>query len=132
MITTQAVQRLVKEEKYYRKELAQQSERVQKLEKDLQSSTDQNAEFVLKQEVCPSLPIYNQETKLTPQTTQRQAMQETRGVFAPLHTRIAEAVERLEEQIATAESESGPADELKKASEALELGKGLEEPPAAA
>ncbi|KAI2613693.1 tubulin binding cofactor A [Hypoxylon fragiforme] len=112
MITTQAVQRLVKEEKYYRKELAQQSERVQKLEKDLQSSTDQNAEFVLKQE--------------------RQAMQETRGVFAPLHTRIAEAVERLEEQIATAESESGPADELKKASEALELGKGLEEPPAAA
>lgn len=53
-IATQSVQRLVKEESYYRKELAQQSERVKKLEAELQASPDSadgNATFMLKQEV---------------------------------------------------------------------------------
>jgi len=54
-IAVQSVQRLVKEESYYRKELAQQTERVEKLEEDLKTkgeSADGNAEFMLKQEVC--------------------------------------------------------------------------------
>ncbi|OTA93642.1 hypothetical protein M434DRAFT_395460 [Hypoxylon sp. CO27-5] len=113
-IATQSVQRLVKEEKYYRKELTQQSERVKKLEAELKSggeAADGNAEFVLKQE--------------------QKAVDETKAVFAPLNERIAEAVQRLEEQIATAESENGSAEEIQKAKEALELGKAVEEPPTA-
>ncbi|KAI8635499.1 putative tubulin-specific chaperone Rbl2 [Xylariaceae sp. FL1651] len=108
-IATQSVQRLVKEDSYYRKELAQQSERVKKLEAELNTSSasaDGNAEFMLKQE--------------------QKAIGETRAVFVPLRERIAEAVQRLEEQIATAESEGGSADELTKAKEALTLGQALE------
>jgi tubulin-specific chaperone A len=53
-IATQAVKRLVKEETYYHKELAGQEARVQKLEGDIKNKSadlDQNAEFMLKQEV---------------------------------------------------------------------------------
>ncbi|KAI1451611.1 tubulin binding cofactor A [Annulohypoxylon moriforme] len=113
-IATQSVQRLVKEEKYYRKELDQQNERVKKLETDLKNGGeggDSNAGFVLKQE--------------------QKARDETKAVFAPLNERIAEAVQRLEEQIATAESEEGSPEEIKKAKEALELGKSVEVLPAA-
>lgn len=56
-IATQAVNRLVKEEKYYQKELTQQEERVKKLEAeaaDKSNASDYNAEFVLKQEVSSS------------------------------------------------------------------------------
>ncbi|KAI1105495.1 tubulin binding cofactor A [Jackrogersella minutella] len=131
-IATQSVQRLVKEESYYRKELAQQSERVKKLEAELKDGgegTDGNAGYVLKQEeVAQKLPVLT----ISPSPpTQQKAMDETRAVFAPLHKRIVEAVQRLEEQIATAESESGSAEEIKKANEALELGKAVEEPSAA-
>ncbi|GAP87345.1 putative tubulin-specific chaperone Rbl2 [Rosellinia necatrix] len=108
-IATQSVQRLVKEDGYYRKELSQQSERVKKLEADLGTTSepaDGNASFMLKQE--------------------QKAIEETRAVFAPLHERIAEAVQRLEEQIATAESEGAAADEIAKAKEALKLGRDLE------
>ncbi|KAI1495727.1 tubulin binding cofactor A [Biscogniauxia marginata] len=108
-IATSAVQRLVKEDNLYRKELAQQTERVAKLETELKNGAgDGNAEFVIKQE--------------------QQALRETKAVFAPLHERIAEAVQRLEEQIATAESDRGPADEIARAKEALDLGKGVEAP----
>lgn len=58
-------------------------------------------------------------------------MDETKAVFAPLNERINEAIQRLEEQIATAESEGADAGEIKRAKEALELGKGVEEPPVA-
>ncbi|KAI0391979.1 putative tubulin-specific chaperone Rbl2 [Xylariaceae sp. FL0594] len=110
-IATQSVQRLVKEETYYRKELAQQTERVKKLETDLKDKkndvdADGNAEFMLRQE--------------------QKAIQETRAVFAPLRQRIADAVRRLEEQLATAESEGAAAassvDEIEGAKKALELG----------
>ncbi|KAI0203910.1 tubulin binding cofactor A [Astrocystis sublimbata] len=108
-IATQSVQRLVKEDSYYRKELAQQTERVQKLETELKTSgesEDGNATFILKQE--------------------KKAAEETRAVFAPLRERIVEAVQRLEEQIAIAEQESRPEDEIAKAKEALKLGQDLE------
>ncbi|RYC63509.1 hypothetical protein CHU98_g2703 [Xylaria longipes] len=110
-IATQSVQRLVKEDSYYRKELVQQSEHVKKLETDLKASSesdDENATFMLKQE--------------------QKAVEETRAVFAPLRERIVEAVQRLEEQLATAEVESAPADEIAKAKEALKLGQGFEPP----
>jgi tubulin-specific chaperone A len=58
-VATSSVQRLVKEETYYHKELASQKNRVEKLEKDIKEGSkdlDENAEYVLKQEVpyhCP-------------------------------------------------------------------------------
>ena len=53
-IAAQSVQRLVKEETYYHKELEGQEKRISKLQEDIQNqaeSLDQNADFVLKQEV---------------------------------------------------------------------------------
>lgn len=53
-IATQAVQRLVKEETYYHKDQAAQEARIAKLDADLaagRNSDDDNAEFMLKQEV---------------------------------------------------------------------------------
>lgn len=60
-IATQSVQRLLKEETYYHKELASQQGRVEKLEKELSdpsASHGENDEYMLKQEVgfCPPSP----------------------------------------------------------------------------
>lgn len=60
-IATSSVQRLVKEETYYHKDLASQQVRIEKLEKDIKEHSadlDENADYVLKQEVshhqrCP-------------------------------------------------------------------------------
>ncbi|KAK6221070.1 tubulin folding cofactor A [Pestalotiopsis sp. IQ-011] len=102
-IATQAVSRLVTEEKYYQKELSSQTARIEKLEADIKSGsdTDSNADFVLKQE--------------------QKAMEETKAVFGPLKQRIFEATQRLEEQIATAEGaqDGGNQEELAKAKEVL-------------
>lgn len=51
-IATSSVHRLIKEEASYHKELTQQEARIIKLESEV--STDENAEFQLKQEVCSS------------------------------------------------------------------------------
>ena len=56
-IATKAVERLVKEEAFYRAELAKQQDRVRQLAAEIAAATDPstldgNAEFVLKQEVC--------------------------------------------------------------------------------
>lgn len=53
-IATSAVQRLVKEEAMYHKELSHQQARVTKLEQDIANKSpnlDENAEYILKQEV---------------------------------------------------------------------------------
>lgn len=53
-VATSSVQRLVKEEAYYHKELVSQQTRVDKLEKDIKEGSkdlDENAEYILKQEV---------------------------------------------------------------------------------
>lgn len=51
-VATQSIERLVKEESYYHKELDGQKTRIAKLEQTLAAGTDEeNAEFVLKQEV---------------------------------------------------------------------------------
>ncbi|KAI1873136.1 uncharacterized protein JN550_003389 [Neoarthrinium moseri] len=101
-IATQAVSRLVTEEKYYQKEIVSQTSRIEKLEADIKAGIDEdgNAEYRLKQE--------------------KQALEETKAVFGPLKQRIAEAVSRLEEQTATAEGAGDAnADELAKAKEVL-------------
>ena len=48
-VSTSALQRLVKEEASYHKELEQQQARITKLQANPQ---DENAEYTLKQEVC--------------------------------------------------------------------------------
>ncbi|KAK0617896.1 tubulin binding cofactor A [Bombardia bombarda] len=110
-IATQSVQRLVKEETYYHKEQANQETRIKKLQDDIAADTpdlDGNAPYVLKQE--------------------QTALQETKAVFEPLHERITEAVQKLEEQIAISESEGTASEEqLKKAQEALGAGQKVTE-----
>ncbi|KAL2154866.1 hypothetical protein VTH82DRAFT_3542 [Thermothelomyces myriococcoides] len=106
-IATQAVNRLVKEESYYHKEQANQEKRIKRLEEDIQNNSpelDSNAEYILKQE--------------------KTALEETKAVFGPLRKRIADAVQKLEEQIAISQSDgTGSEEELKKAQDALEAGR---------
>ncbi|KAH6853711.1 tubulin binding cofactor A [Chaetomium sp. MPI-CAGE-AT-0009] len=110
-IATQAVNRLVKEESYYHKEQASQEKRIKKLEEDIENNSpdlDTNADYILKQE--------------------NTALAETKAVFEPLRKRISDAVEKLEEQIAIAESDgTGSEEELKKAKDALETGQKVAE-----
>ncbi|KAG7293091.1 hypothetical protein NEMBOFW57_003137 [Staphylotrichum longicolle] len=110
-IATQAVNRLVKEESYYHKEQASQEKRIAKLEEDIKNNSsdlDSNAEYILKQE--------------------KTALDETKAVFEPLRRRIADAVEKLEEQIAISESDgTGSEEELAKAKEALKAGQKVAE-----
>ncbi|KAL1893762.1 tubulin folding cofactor A [Sporothrix stenoceras] len=111
-IATKAVERLVKEEAFYRAELAKQQERVRQLAQEIAaaedpSTLDGNAEFVLKQE--------------------NRAVDETKAVFAPLKQRTAEAVSTLEEQIAIREADAADDgtssdDELDKARAVLRTG----------
>jgi dTDP-4-amino-4,6-dideoxygalactose transaminase len=54
-IATSVVQRLIKEEASYHKELEKQQAHVQKLESN--PGDDENAEYTLKQEVCLPLPL---------------------------------------------------------------------------
>lgn len=125
-IATSSVQRLVKEEAYYHKDLASQEVRVQKLEKDVKeggADQDENAEYMLKQEVSIIQTVIDEKSSLHADTQlQKRALEETKSVFGPLRTRIADAVAKLEEQIALGESEDAPAEELSKAKEALKQG----------
>lgn len=134
-IATQAVQRLVKEETYYHKDQAAQEARIAKLDADLaagRNSDDDNAEFMLKQEVrnfsrpfgATPQPEQNQSLTGEQSCQQRTALQETKSMFEPLRERIARAVTTLEEQLAMAEGEGTAAEgEVAKANEALEAGR---------
>ncbi|KAI9712421.1 MAG: hypothetical protein M1820_001634 [Bogoriella megaspora] len=96
-IATQSVQRLVKEEASYHKELEQQQERIKRAE----NGTGENAEYELKQE--------------------QEALEETKRVFPSLRKRIDEAISKLEQQL-EAGKESGdpaPVEEINKAKEAV-------------
>ncbi|KAI9653028.1 MAG: hypothetical protein M1831_006235 [Alyxoria varia] len=96
-IRTSSVQRLLKEEDSYHKELEQQESRIQKLEKE---NLGENAEFQLNQE--------------------RKALEQTQAVFPPLKKRLEDAVAQLHEQLAEAHgSGSATSDEILKANEAL-------------
>jgi tubulin-specific chaperone A len=126
-IATQSVKRLVKEEASYHKELVGQQARVDKLKADIQSNSpdlDENAEYVLKQEVSAGDVCSTSRAVLTVINDQETAMAETQNIFGPLRQRISEAVQRLEEQVAQSESGSSTsAEELKEAKEALAAGK---------
>jgi len=106
-IATQAVERLLKEETFHRKDLVEQEGNIKKLQDQISSQSadlDQNAEFYLRQ--------------------QRQALEQIKGVFAPLQARLLDGVQNLEGQIAIATGEgTAPEEELSKAKEVLELGK---------
>lgn len=133
-VATSSVQRLVKEEAYYHKDLASQQARIAKLETDIAEKSadlDENADYVLKQEVCqplftpphpPSLHIRHGIVDSPCTHPQKQAAEETKNVFGPLRSRIADAVSKLEEQIAIGESGDGAEAELAKAKEVLKQG----------
>lgn len=131
-VATSSVQRLVKEEAYYHKDLASQQARIEKLEKDISeksSDLDENAEYVLKQEVCPPhptpIPLPITDMTDSPTRLQKQAAEETKNVFGPLRNRITDAISKLEEQIAISESSGDDGDaaaELTKAREVLKQG----------
>jgi len=97
-IATSSVQRLVKEEASYHKELTQQEARLEKLLAS--QGEDENADFQLKQE--------------------RAAIEETKAVFPPLRERIAIALQKLLDQL---EAGSDSDDEIAKAKEAIDQAK---------
>ncbi|KAF4968501.1 hypothetical protein FZEAL_10387 [Fusarium zealandicum] len=95
-IATGSVNRLLKEEASYHKELEQQEAEVKGLKDKIASGggdADGNATFMLKQQ--------------------------TKAVFEPLRQKIAAAVEKLEEQIAVTEGTGAQEQELQQAKEAL-------------
>ncbi|GJN77919.1 tubulin binding cofactor A domain-containing protein [Purpureocillium lilacinum] len=96
-IASGSVQRLLKEEASYHKELAQQEAEVKALEERIKASgaasEDGNDEFMLKQQ--------------------------TKAVFGPLKERIANAVTKLEEQIAASEESNTNAADLEAAKAVL-------------
>ncbi|KAJ4319753.1 tubulin folding cofactor A [Neodidymelliopsis sp. IMI 364377] len=101
-IATGSVNRLVKEEASYHKELVQQEERIKKLEA---SEGDDNKEYTLRQE--------------------KQALQETQNVFPAIRTRIEQAVEKLEGELESRKEmdDDASSEEIKKAEDAIAAGK---------
>lgn len=96
------VQRLVKEEASYHKELTQQKARLEKL--IASENEDENAEFQLKQE--------------------RAAIEETKAVFPPLRERIVLATQKLEDKLEVHEG-SAPEEEITKAKEMIAQAKAV-------
>ncbi len=114
-IATKAVERLVKEESFYRAELAKQQGRVLALAAEIEAARgnpaaelDENAEYVLGQEVCPA-PCVVLCCTVLPADRKTRAVDETRAVFPPLKKRTAESVATLEEQIALWEADASKA-----------------------
>ncbi len=147
-IATNAVQRLVKEEGFYRAELVAQETKVKSLESKMSETVDvdSNEEFMLKQEVCSLSRLRSISLSLSlslvislslvrfpsiiymltrSRHEQSKAVEETKAIFGPLLKRTAEAVAKLEEQIAISEGGSSTDSserELDLAREALKRG----------
>ncbi|RFU77919.1 tubulin binding cofactor a [Trichoderma arundinaceum] len=107
VIATGAVNRLLKEEASYHKELEEQEAKAKAQEEKIKSGQDDedgNATYILKQ--------------------QNLVVEQTKAVFGPLRDRIAKAVEKLEDLI-TVEEKTGAAtaEELANAKAALEKAK---------
>ncbi|KAH9215519.1 tubulin binding cofactor A [Leptodontidium sp. 2 PMI_412] len=100
-IATSSLQRLVKEEISYEKELKGQEARLEKI--IATKDQDENAEYQLKQE--------------------RTAIQETKNVFPPLRERIKDALQRLQDQVEDGESNGADEAEITKAKEVIESAK---------
>ncbi|KAK4548772.1 hypothetical protein LTR36_008545 [Oleoguttula mirabilis] len=84
-IATSTLNRLVKEEASYHKELEHQQASIAKLE---QGGGDENAEYVLRQE--------------------RKAVEETKAIFPQLKQKIQDSLAKLEQQL---EQDKGPGDQ---------------------
>ncbi|TKA83673.1 hypothetical protein B0A55_00293 [Friedmanniomyces simplex] len=84
-IATSVVNRLVKEEASYHKELEKQQASIAKL---TQGGGDENAEYTLKQE--------------------RRGVEETRAIFPQLKQKMQDALAKLEQQL---EQDKGPGDQ---------------------
>jgi tubulin-specific chaperone A len=124
-IATSSVQRLVKEEASYHKELTQQQTRLDKL---LASKDEgENAEFQLKQEASPrsyyvpleSILVIPDLSKLI-SYPQHAAIEETKAVFPPLRLRISDALQKLEDQLEVGQEKGATEAELAKAKEVRE------------
>ncbi|KAF2878066.1 tubulin binding cofactor A [Massariosphaeria phaeospora] len=102
VIATKSVQRLVKEEASYHKELENQEGRIKKL---LANFEGENAEFELRQE--------------------RQALQETKNVLPTVREKIKAALQKLEDQLESSKEGDGEesTEEITKAKEAIADGK---------
>ncbi|KAK5990666.1 hypothetical protein PT974_08935 [Cladobotryum mycophilum] len=102
-IATGAVNRLVKEESTYHKELVDGETELKKLEEKLKSGEqdeDGNAEFLIRQ--------------------QRTSVEQTKAVFSPLKKKIEAAVEKLNDLAQSAEKDGiAPPAELENAKTAL-------------
>ncbi|KAI4814766.1 hypothetical protein E4T44_10697 [Aureobasidium sp. EXF-8845] len=94
-IATSAVNRLVKEEASYHKELEQQQARIEKLKQA--PSDEENAEWNVKQE--------------------NRALDETKAMFPELRNRIQESLAKLEHQLA--QGEQNNSEEVAKAKEVV-------------
>ncbi|KAG0650727.1 hypothetical protein D0Z07_2313 [Hyphodiscus hymeniophilus] len=96
-IATSSLQRLVKEEASYYKELQQQEARLEKSQTS--KDEDENAEYQIKQE--------------------RAAIEETKAVFPPLRQRIVDALQKLEDQVQGAQQGGASEAEITKAKDAV-------------
>ncbi|KAH8771533.1 tubulin binding cofactor A [Hyaloscypha finlandica] len=117
-IATGSVQRLVKEETSYHKELKNQEARLEKLVNSTEEN--ENKEYQLKQEVYrPSsyltLPYYFSQLEA--------AIEETKAVFPPLRQRITDALAKLEEKLEAGQASGASEEEVKKAQEVITLAK---------
>ncbi|GAB7322885.1 hypothetical protein MBLNU13_g05435t1 [Cladosporium sp. NU13] len=99
-IATSVLNRLIKEEKSYHKELEQQNVKIAKLEAG-EDADNENAEFILRQ--------------------QKQAVEQTKAVFPALNQKIRDALAKLEEQLEQDKDSASP-EEVTKAKEALDAG----------
>ncbi|OBT75949.1 hypothetical protein VF21_05808 [Pseudogymnoascus sp. 05NY08] len=99
-IATSSLQRLVKEEASYYKELEKQEARLKKIEESTEE--DENREYTLKQE--------------------RAAIEETKAVFPTLQQRIGDNLEKLRDQVEKALENPGDKteEEVVKAKSAIE------------
>ena len=96
-VATSSLQRLLKEELSYHKEVAQQEAHIQRLEQE-PSDGDENSEFQLKQEVLLqriASPLCQASGELI--HVQRQAVQETKNIFPSVRQRILDGVTKLEQ-----------------------------------
>jgi len=100
-IATGSLQRLVKEEASYHKELKSQEARLEKL--IASTEEDENKEYSVKQE--------------------RTAIKETRAVFPPLRQRIMDATHKLEDQIEAGQANGASEEQIVKAKEVVEAAK---------
>jgi tubulin-specific chaperone A len=98
-IATSALLRLVSEKASYHTEALQQEARIKKLQAT--ESGDENAEYIIKQEVCIVCvrKTTTSELFVADDPRKQRALEETNALFPSLKQKITDAVTRLEEQL---------------------------------